>query len=118
MHEDRRRCRMAAGHRKPAPLHWIERFGADIVERFSRKVSMSWLRWFSSKKSTPGAVAGAGLHAGESTRPQDGLRDDDAGPAHRKGERIARRERLYGVVRECMVNAGVLSSSYKFKVLS
>jgi hypothetical protein len=31
---------------------------------------------------------------------------------------MARRERLYGVVRECMTNAGMLSSGYKFKVLS
>ena len=31
---------------------------------------------------------------------------------------MARRELLYGVVREAMVRAGVLSSSYKFKVLS
>ena len=31
---------------------------------------------------------------------------------------MARRELLYAVVREAMVRAGVLSSSYKFKVLS
>jgi hypothetical protein len=39
-------------------------------------------------------------------------------PANRKHERMARRELLYGVVRECMANAGVVSASYKFKVLS
>ena len=39
-------------------------------------------------------------------------------PANRKHERMARRELLYAVVREAMVRAGVLSSSYKFKVLS
>jgi hypothetical protein len=39
-------------------------------------------------------------------------------PAHRKSERVARREMLYTVVREAMIRAGVLSSSYKFKVLS
>lgn len=38
--------------------------------------------------------------------------------ARRKGERAARRELLYNVVRETMVRAGVLTSSYKFKVLS
>jgi hypothetical protein len=71
---------------------------------------MSLLRWFSRKPSRepsdPGASSGlrgeAGPLAGNSSR----------------GERAARREHLYGVVRECMVNAGVLSSSYKFKVLS
>src|SRR5262245_18297963 len=39
-------------------------------------------------------------------------------PANRKSERMARRELLYGVVRECMMRASVLSASYKFKVLS
>ena len=78
---------------------------------------MSWLPWFSSKKTAMKAAAAAGAHGEDSTRPA-GMHEDDHGPAHRKGERIARRERLYGVVRECMVNAGVLSSAYKFKVLS
>ena len=36
----------------------------------------------------------------------------------RKADRAARRELLYAVVREAMVRAGVLSASYKFKVLS
>lgn len=36
----------------------------------------------------------------------------------RKQERSAHREQLYAVVRECMLRAGVLSSGYKFKVLS
>jgi hypothetical protein len=39
-------------------------------------------------------------------------------PANRKSERMARRELLYAVVRESMMRAGVLSASYKFKVLS
>lgn len=38
--------------------------------------------------------------------------------ASRKTERLERRELLYSVVRECMMRAGVLSASYKFKVLS
>ncbi len=38
--------------------------------------------------------------------------------ANRKGERLERREMLYTVVREAMIRAGVLSSTYKFKVLS
>jgi hypothetical protein len=38
--------------------------------------------------------------------------------ANRKNERLERRELLYSVVREAMIRVGVLSSSYKFKVLS
>ena len=41
-----------------------------------------------------------------------------AEPGKRKTDRAARRELLYAVVREAMVRAGVLSASYKFKVLS
>ena len=37
---------------------------------------------------------------------------------NRKTERIERREQLYGVVRDAMTRAGILSASYKFKVLS
>nr|WP_315464937.1 hypothetical protein [uncultured Rhodoferax sp.] len=36
----------------------------------------------------------------------------------RRSERAERRERLYAVVRESMTGAGMLPSSYKFKVLS
>ena len=35
-----------------------------------------------------------------------------------RNERMERREQLYGVVRDAMVRAGVLSASYKFKVLA
>lgn len=40
------------------------------------------------------------------------------GVDQRKSERMERRELLYAVVRESMVGIGVLSSKYKFKVLS
>jgi hypothetical protein len=43
---------------------------------------------------------------------------DSAAPPTRRSERAARRELLFTVVRECMNRAGVLSASYKFKVLS
>ncbi len=36
----------------------------------------------------------------------------------RKQDRLNRREALFGVVRETMLRAGILSSAYKFKVLS
>ena len=48
--------------------------------------------------------------------PQDGLGQEQA--STRKTERMERRELLYTVVRDAMVRAGVLSASYKFKVLS
>lgn len=48
-----------------------------------------------------------------STRPGSGDMSGD-----RKAERSEHREQLYAVVREAMTRAGVLSSSFKFKVLS
>lgn len=42
----------------------------------------------------------------------------NAGGATRRNERLERREMLYAVVRETMTRVGVLSVSYKFKVLS
>jgi hypothetical protein len=67
---------------------------------------MSLLRWFARK---PDAEAAPSSHLRDS-RP--------AATESRRSERNARRERLYGVVRHSMANAGVLSSAYKFKVLS
>lgn len=82
---------------------------------------MSLLRWFTRHKPSMHAVAGAGsgppLVDGVRTANSMPAAGDEAGH-HRRGERMARRERLYGVVRECMTNAGMLSSGYKFKVLS
>jgi hypothetical protein len=58
----------------------------------------------------------------DSTKPAHGTQHaaqaHQGHPSQRKQERNARREQLYAVVREAMVRAGVLSSSYKFKVLS
>ena len=87
---------------------------------------MSLLNWLSPKKNAAGKRAPAdtsGLSRMESTRPagartKEVLAGANGQAANRKNERMARRELLYGVVRECMVNAGVLSSGYKFKVLS
>lgn len=57
-----------------------------------------------------------------------GLAQSDAGPSNppmqdehsleRKSQRLERRELLYAVVRESMARIGILSSSYKYKVLS
>ena len=84
---------------------------------------MSFFSWFSPKKPgrSPAAPPSSGLSRLDSTKPFVGARPPQAAPgqpANRKHERMARRELLYTVVREAMVRAGVLSSSYKFKVLS
>jgi hypothetical protein len=87
---------------------------------------MSFLSWLSPKKKPARAAstgpASSGLSRMESTKPFSASRqasaEANAKPANRKNERMARRELLYNVVREAMVRAGVLSSSYKFKVLS
>jgi hypothetical protein len=83
---------------------------------------MSLFSWFSPRKNPePPAsmMPSSGLSRMDSTKPFNASRmAGSAQPANRKHERMARRELLYSVVRESMVRAGVLSSSYKFKVLS
>lgn len=83
---------------------------------------MSLFDWFSFKKkngAVPTVMPSSGLSRLDSTRPANAARQHGtAAPANRKQERMERRELLYLVVREAMVRAGVLSSSYKFKVLS
>jgi len=46
------------------------------------------------------------------------LTADDEQALDRKSQRLERRELLYAVVRESMARVGMLSSSYKYKVLS
>ncbi|MEJ6021369.1 hypothetical protein [Ramlibacter sp. PS4R-6] len=86
---------------------------------------MSLFSWmFPAKKpAKPALPESSGLSRMEPTRPvrrgaREVINDNNAQPANRKHERMARRELLYAVVREAMVRAGVLSASYKFKVLS
>ncbi|RYG14742.1 MAG: hypothetical protein EON92_00865 [Burkholderiales bacterium] len=88
---------------------------------------MSLLSWFSARKPAKSVPPeSSGLSRMEATRPVNSLKNGAAKPApggsehaaNRKTERMARRELLYSVVRESMVRAGVLSQSYKFKVLS
>jgi len=89
---------------------------------------MSLLSWF-SKKSTdkaPTVPQSSGLVHEDATVPLEGPGKDaskaamagSGSAANRKGERLERREQLYSVVRESMTGAGILSASYKFKVLS
>ena len=72
-----------------------------------------------ARAQTPGAGA-ARADAARTTRESDGQElDAEAAPTlKRREERTARRERLYTAVRDAMTRAGVLSSTYKFKVLS
>jgi hypothetical protein len=85
---------------------------------------MSLFSWiFPEKKPAKSLPESSGLSRMEPTRParRGNRRDipiDNAQPANRKHERMARRELLYADVRESMTRAGVLSASYKFKVLS
>jgi hypothetical protein len=84
---------------------------------------MSLFDWFAPRKKYEHApaslMASSGLSRLDSTRPVNAPRHaGTAQPANKKQERMARRELLYAVVREAMVRAGVLSSTYKFKVLS
>ncbi|MFN4117682.1 hypothetical protein [Acidovorax sp.] len=90
---------------------------------------MSLFSWF-SRKPAPAKPRPAGepsgllnadatvpLAAGRQGKPLvEPLPPEHA--ANRKNERMERRELLYTVVRDAMVRAGVLSASYKFKVLS
>lgn len=88
---------------------------------------MSLFRWFSPKVAAPAPVAeSSGLGHMDATLPypsagrsrMKGPPSVPGSPANRKSERLERRELLYVVVRESMTRAGLLSSSYKFKVLS
>lgn len=83
---------------------------------------MSFFNWFSGKsrqgKSAPGSAqrrAQAGRDKLDASLPQR-LVPESAGGGRLK--RHARREQLYVAIREAMTRAGMLSSSYKFKVLS
>ncbi len=83
---------------------------------------MSLFSWLSRTRQVQ--ADSSGLSRIDSTRPvarRHSGREAEGGnaqPANRKNERMARRELLYAVVRESMMRAGVLSASYKFKVLS
>ncbi|CAN7663414.1 hypothetical protein [Acidovorax sp. LjRoot194] len=90
---------------------------------------MSLFSWFSRKPAPPKprpAAEPSGLLNADATVPLSPGRLgkpllEPVPPEHaanRKNERMERRELLYTVVRDAMVRAGVLSASYKFKVLS
>lgn len=87
---------------------------------------MSLFSWFSSKRAPKRAVeadtSGYSVpvvdrpSTNAAGRPETGSRQDQAKIL--KNERMERREWLYSVVREAMLHAGVLTASFKFKVLA
>lgn len=83
---------------------------------------MSFLRWFGKKEQANYAATtpGSDMLQGDATLPlSSALIPPRPQPVpDRKSERHERRDLLYSVVRECMTAAGLLSSTYKFKVLS
>lgn len=96
---------------------------------------MSLFSWFSGKSSEDEGLSvqahpdsdSSGLTRDERTRPVAGARPKVSVPvplnnaseqSGQKTQRHAKRELLYAAVREAMIRAGVLSASYKFKVLS
>ena len=96
---------------------------------------MSLINWFSGKSSKDQRVArkqlaepdSSGLNRDDRSRAAAGSRPNThpSSPAKntssaggQKSHRHAKRELLYAAVREAMIRAGVLSGSYKFKVLS
>lgn len=89
---------------------------------------MSLFSWFSKKdpKTDSDSEPSSGLGHVDATVPLmpssrtkvKASQASSVNAANRKTERLERRELLYGVVRESMTRAGVLASSYKFKVLS
>ena len=82
---------------------------------------MSFFNWFSSKKPAQRAKLPQTLvHPAAATSAAEAGPAGLAGDANttRRAERVERREQLYMVLRDAMTRAGVLSASYKFKVLS
>lgn len=73
---------------------------------------MSFMRWLQSKHpvaSGKGPFTRARKKFSQTTLPLI---------SPRRGRRILRREQLFSVVRESLIRAGVLSTSYEFKVLT
>ena len=88
---------------------------------------MSLFTWFARKPAgkATAAAQSSGLAHIDATVPFNNAgnpnrrdRAVSSNAANRKSERLERRELLYSVVRDGMTRAGVLSASYKFKVLS
>ena len=85
-----------------------------------RKKVMSFFSWFTRKFSAkrPLPQPSTALHSSAASATATATGAPLGHASSTKNERMERRELLYIVVRDAMVCAGVLSASYKFKVLS
>lgn len=73
---------------------------------------MSLMSWLQAKKPEQGGAAGK-------TKVRRSFRETTLPLiSPRRGRRLLRREQLFSVVRESLIRAGILSSSYEFKVLA
>lgn len=87
-------------------------------------MNMSLFNWFSGKSGpasvddSGGSLRDAPSRSSAAQQPQRFAQDPTNRSEERKVKRHARREQLYVAVRDSMTHAGVLSASYKFKVLS
>lgn len=85
---------------------------------------MSFFSWFKRKPPAkrrlpePSGAQSAGSSVPMPARAPKSLASSSSPESSSRNERMERRELLYIVVRDAMVCAGVLSASYKFKVLS
>ncbi len=107
--------------------------------RFPERNNMSLLSWFSRKKSDssitlhgpdirqpvehtqPMALEQANSSASSALaepRPANRAVENAAVREQLKTQSLARREQLYGAVRESLLRIGILAASYKFKVLA
>ena len=79
---------------------------------------MAWFgNWFSKKSAAAGGFASDSeiFDQGQSAK---SAAAGSRNPAGRKSVRLEQRELLYSVVRETMARLGLITSSYKYKVLS
>ena len=87
---------------------------------------MSFLNWFGKKGPNPETALSEPSDMGQvdatvpihRTQTATAVQERHPVSSLRRNERLERRELLYAVVRESMTAAGILSSTYKFKVLS
>ena len=79
---------------------------------------MSFFNWFPAKSRQSKSAAREEKKRGHAATPQRQAPEAEEISDGRKVKRHARREQLYVAIREAMTRAGVLSASYKFKVLS
>jgi len=79
---------------------------------------MSFFNWFPAKSRQSKSAAREEKKRGHAATPPRQAPEAEELGDDRKVKRHARREQLYVAIREAMTRAGVLSASYKFKVLS